>query len=147
MNVETPFGTVVVSVTNGNRLFCDASGNGKFITINGVRVSTSFSIVKVNGSWTNTGEMVYSRRTDDFRDATPAARRKIAQVLIPFLCEWANNNIDTTELAAAEHKAQSNQLLSLNAQIDRLTDELNELLNKREDVIAAMSAAKEAMSG
>jgi hypothetical protein len=93
VEVESPFGPVLAYVNDMNHIHID----GRNLTVNGVALRVTLNLRVESGTWvaydesqTNT---IYASRKDNWTDASEAQLRKIREVLVPFIGEWADGNI------------------------------------------------------
>ena len=142
--IETPFGPMHATFTSGTSAYIDANSDGKFITINGLRVCAVVRLEKRNGEWVDSGWCYFNKKdwknTRDM-DLTASQNRKARTVLIPFLCEWAASQ-DSSQLDQAEIDSQQGTINVLNYEIKKLQDQLTEKMNARAEAQALLDAAR-----
>lgn len=114
--IVTPFGTMYATPTGRNHVsITTMSSLGGGIVINGVSLSVHIHLYRdLDGTWSH--ETFYARRNDNFEVASDAARRKIANGLIPLLVTWCDDNADLFNVA--ERGRLSNEVLSAGGKLD-----------------------------
>lgn len=141
--IETPFGTMFGTFTSSTDAYIEANSDGKFITINGLRVCAVIRLKKEDGIWVNSGWNFLGKKdwknTRDM-DLTASQSRKVYNVLVPFLCDWASNQ-DDSMLARAEINAQDAKIDILVREIEKLQAQVEAKTNELAEAFALRAAA------
>lgn len=137
IQLETKLGTVYLTVTERKHIVVDASSNGRFIVVNNVEYHTRFHLLKQeDGNYQLDKHGIKGDRTHRYStgnfwkdEMTSAARKKVEQVLIPLVNQWALNNPDI--LGKAEYAHVNNLICQLQNSVNSLSDDI---LAKQEEL-------------
>lgn len=147
VEVDTPFGPLLLKATSADGIMVDCRGDDRFITVNKTRVAFLHHWwLQPDGSWSDIGDANHSTRLSinrkDFknynnRDATLTCYRKVRETIPTVVREWAESPIGKHWLAYA-HEAHVNnrakhleeKIAEQEAAVRTTKDELAFLLHK-----------------
>ena len=144
IQLETKLGTVYLTVTKREHIVVDASSNGRFIVVNNVEYHTRFHLLlSEDGSYQLDKNGIKGDRTHRYStgnfwkdEMTSAAKKKVKQILIPLVNEWALSNPDI--LDKAEYAHVNNLICQLQNSVNSLSDDIlakqSELAETKADI-------------
>ena len=129
--VETPFGMMAMSVTDGDHIYLDGNHNGKSIVVNGVELGCSIHLNKIDGEWVIDPQYLYASRKGSLKPASDAARKKLLATIPAIIKEYMLKNPRLLTLARAD------KLDTLTVQLEaKITEKERELEILRAELLA-----------
>lgn len=135
--VETKYGTVHI-LPQGEQIYCDASGNGKFLTYRGAEIAHSVHMQRRDGVWGLQRDergsewcAVYSNRRGSFKtnDTPPSYRKALTEEVVRAVTEYVHLHPECLKEGAL--REVNNDLYRLEGEITELVEKLNQLYDKR----------------
>lgn len=140
IEVETPLGPVFLTVTDGDSVYVDASGRREPLVVNGVPLNVSLHLADYGhgfeprrDSQGNAWRALSASRTDEYRDASDAARRRILAVLVPVVNDFMRRNPYLRDEGQEARRAAD--ISSLETEIAKLEDDLAERRGRLADLV------------
>lgn len=146
LSVETPIGTVALSITDGHHIYVDFNSDGRFVTIRGAQYTGSLHLNYADGKGWGThsregkdqrASMFMSKRGSGGHSASASAQAKACEVLTEAVRSWVATKDDL--LTAAEEADINNDLLKIEEERVDIRHKLKELDEEHRVLSARLS--------
>jgi len=130
IELETKLGRVKLAITDADHIHARGC-----ITVNRVPCSVGLHVFRqADNTWaTRDRNDLYLSRSDNFKDASRAARMRAAVALSGAITEWAQDNAELFTVAQDAHV--NNEVLRIDAELEKLHVQVDKLVARKIELL------------